>query len=303
MLNTRWCRRQGVNACLDADRRRDTFARSRYLPPRASAVTPPLLAVRNLEVVYSDVILVLRGVSLEVPPHAVVALLGANGAGKTTLLRAITGLLGIQRGRCTKGRVEVDGVEVTTATAPEIVRCGLAQVMEGRRLFAELTVEENLRVGGFTQPAAVARARHDQIYGMFPRLAERRTAIAGYLSGGEQQMVAIGRALMSAPRLLLLDEPSLGLAPKVVDQVREIIATIHASGTSVLLVEQNATMALSVAQYGYVMEHGKIVRDGPSAELAEDQDVREFYLGGGAGSTHRSYRDVKTYRRKKRWSA
>lgn len=266
-------------------------------------MTPPLLAVRNLEVVYSDVILVLRGVSLEVPPNTVVALLGANGAGKTTLLRAITGLLGIQRGRCTKGRVEVGGVDVTAATSPEIVRRGVAQVMEGRRLFAELTVEENLRVGGFTRPGAEAREQQDRIYAMFPKLAERRRAIAGYLSGGEQQMVAIGRALMSRPGILLLDEPSLGLAPKVVAQVREIIASVHAAGTGVLLVEQNATMALSVAQYGYVMEHGKIVRDGPSAELAEDQDVREFYLGGGAGAEHRSYRDVKTYRRKKRWSA
>ncbi len=262
----------------------------------------PLLAVRNLEVVYSDVILVLRGVSLQVPAQGVVALLGANGAGKTTLLRAITGLLGIQRGRCTKGRIEVDGVDRTLATAPEVVRDGVAQVMEGRRLFAELSVEENLRVGGFTRSRIDARERQERIYTMFPRLAERRHATAGYLSGGEQQMVAIGRALMSAPRLLILDEPSLGLAPKVVDQVREIIATIHAGGTSVLLVEQNAAMALSVAQYVYIMEHGKIVRDGPSAELAEDQDVREFYLGGSAGE-RRSYRDVKTYRRKKRWSA
>jgi branched-chain amino acid transport system ATP-binding protein len=258
--------------------------------PQASAT--PLLAVRNLEVVYSDVILVLRGVSLEVSAGSIVALLGANGAGKTTLLRAITGLLTIQRGRCTKGRVDVDGTEVTRATAPDIVRRGIA-----------LTVEENLRVGGFTRSPGDTRPTLARIYELFPRLAERRKATAGYLSGGEQQMVAIGRALMSAPRLLILDEPSLGLAPKVVDQVREIITTIHASGTSVLLVEQNATMALSVAHYGSVMEHGKVVRDGPSAELSEDQDVREFYLGGAAGAERRSYRDVKTYRRKKRWSA
>jgi branched-chain amino acid transport system ATP-binding protein len=274
-------------------------------PPASAtpASAPPLLAVRNLEVVYSDVILVLRGVSLEVGVGSIVALLGANGAGKTTLLRAVTGLLSIQRGRCTKGRVEVEGAEVTRSTAPEIVRRGIAQVMEGRRLFAELSVEENLRVGGFTRPATESRDGLARIYELFPRLAERRKATAGYLSGGEQQMVAIGRALMSAPRLLLLDEPSLGLAPKVVEQVREIIATIHASGTSVLLVEQNATMALSVAHYGYVMEHGKVVRDGPAAELSEDQDVREFYLGGAVGVERRSYRDVKTYRRKKRWSA
>ncbi len=275
------------------------------VPPASasSSSANPLLAVRNLEVVYSDVILVLRGVSVEVRPGSIVALLGANGAGKTTLLRAITGLLAIQRGRCTKGRVEVDGTEVTRSTAPDIVRLGIAQVMEGRRLFAELTVEENLRVGGFTRPPGDTKSSLSRIYTLFPRLAERRKAVAGYLSGGEQQMVAIGRALMSAPRLLLLDEPSLGLAPKVVDQVREIIVAIHASGTSVLLVEQNATMALSVAHYGYVMEHGKVVRDGPSGELAEDQDVQEFYLGGAVGAERRSYRDVKTYRRKKRWSA
>jgi branched-chain amino acid transport system ATP-binding protein len=174
--------------------------------------------------------------------------------------------------------------------------------MEGRRLFAELTVDENLRVGGFTRTRGTAKDSIDRIYTLFPRLAGRRRAISGYLSGGEQQMVAIGRALMSAPRLLLLDEPSLGLAPRIVGQVREIIETVHEGGTSVLLVEQNAAMALAVAQYGYVMENGKIVRDGPSSELAADQDVREFYLGG-AGDHRRSFRDVKTYRRKKRWSA
>jgi branched-chain amino acid transport system ATP-binding protein len=261
-----------------------------------------LLAVRNLEVVYSDVILVLRGMSLTVPAQGIVALLGANGAGKTTLLRAVTGLLPIHRGRITKGRVELDGVSVGALPAPEIVRRGIAQVMEGRRLFAELTVEENLRVGGFTRRAADAHASLERIFTLFPRLAERRRAIAGYLSGGEQQMVAIGRALMTAPRLLLLDEPSLGLAPKIVEQVRDIILAVHAEGTSVLLVEQNAAMALSVAHYGYVVENGKIVRDGPSAALSDDQDVKEFYLGGGGGQ-RRSFRDVKTYRRKKRWSA
>lgn len=262
-----------------------------------------MLSVRNLEVVYSDVILVLRGVSLGVPANRIVALLGANGAGKTTLLRAITGLLPIHRGRVTKGKVEFEGLGITLRPAPDIVKRGLAQVMEGRRLFAELTVEENLRVGGFTKPAAGLAAALERTYEMFPRLAERRRATAGYLSGGEQQMVAIGRALMSAPKILLLDEPSLGLAPKIVGQVREIIETVHASGTSVLLVEQNATMALGVAHYGYVLEHGKIVRDGPADELSQDQDVREFYLGGGVGAERRSFRDVKTYRRKKRWSA
>jgi branched-chain amino acid transport system ATP-binding protein len=273
------------------------------LPPAPESVAP-LLSVRNLEVVYSDVILVLRGVSLSVPARGIVALLGANGAGKTTLLRAITGLLPLHRGRATKGQVDVEGVPILGTAAPAIVRRGVAQVMEGRRLFTELTVEENLRVGGFTRASAPARESLERVYAMFPRLAERRTAISGYLSGGEQQMVAIGRALMSAPRLLLLDEPSLGLAPKIVEQVRGIIEQVYAQGTSVLLVEQNAAMALSVAQYGYVMEHGKIVRDGPSAELSADQDVRDFYLGGAVtGEYRRSFHDVKTYRRKKRWSA
>ncbi|MHB1329132.1 MAG: ABC transporter ATP-binding protein [Gemmatimonadales bacterium] len=260
------------------------------------------LAVRNLEVVYSDVILVLRGVSLEVPPRTIVALLGANGAGKTTLLRAVTGLLPIHRGRITKGDVGFGGTSLSGQTAPDIVRHGVAQVMEGRRLFAELTVEENLRVGGFTRGRAAMRHALDRIYTLFPRLAERRRSVSGYLSGGEQQMVAIGRALMSAPRLLILDEPSLGLAPKIVDQVRQIVRTVHDAGTSVLLVEQNAAMALSVAHYGYVMENGKIVRDGSAETLRDDADVREFYLGGG-GEGRRSFRDVKTYRRRKRWSA
>ncbi len=269
-----------------------------------SGSPPPLLAVRNLEVVYSDVILVLRGVSLSVPAHGIVALLGANGAGKTTLLRAITGLLPIHRGRITKGRVSVDGMPVNDETAPDIVKHGVAQVMEARRLFAELTVEENLRVGGFTRASAPAREALERMYTMFPKLAERRQAISGYLSGGEQQMVAIARALMSSPRLLLLDEPSLGLAPRIVEQVREIIQDVYEKGTSVLLVEQNAAMALSVAQYGYVLEHGKVVRDGPTAELRDDQDVRDSYLGGHVGGgERRSFRDVKTYRRKKRWSA
>lgn len=270
---------------------------------QAPATATPLLAIGNLEVVYADVIQVLRGVSLHVHTRSIVALLGANGAGKTTLMRAVTGLLPLHRGRITKGRVEVDGTPITGFTAASIVRLGVAQVMEARRLFVELSVEENLKVGGFTRAPAAARESLERIYTMFPLLAERRHATSGYLSGGEQQMVAIGRALMSAPRLLLLDEPSLGLAPKVVDQVKRIIETVHAAGTSVLLVEQNAVMALSVAQYGYVMEHGKIVRDGPSAELSEDSDVREFYLGGAQGGDRRSFHEVKTYRRKKRWSA
>ena len=273
----------------------------------ASGSTPPPLAthlaVRNLEVVYSDVILALRGVSLEVPTGGIVALLGANGAGKTTLLRAITGLLPVHRGVITKGSVSLDGVEIHTKDAAEIVRLGLAQVMEGRRPFVELSVADNLRAGGFTcGSGAELSAAFDRVYALFPRLAERRQQIAGYLSGGEQQMLAIGRALMSSPRLLILDEPSLGLAPRVVAQIREIIAAINSGGTSVLLVEQNATMALTVARYGYVIENGKCVRDGPSEVLANDVDVREFYLGIGH-TGERSFRDIRTYRRKKRWSA
>ena len=265
------------------------------------ASAAPLLTVQNLEVVYSDVILVLRGVSISVPQGAIVALLGANGSGKTTILRAISGLLPIHRGRITKGKVEFSGAPIHQQPAPAIVRRGLAQVMEGRRVFAELTVDENLRAGGFTCPnAATRQAALDRAYALFPKLAERRRQLAGYLSGGEQQMVAIGRALMSSPRLLVLDEPSLGLAPAIVEQVRDLIVTIRESGTSVLLVEQNATMALSIASFGYVLEHGKIVRDGPSEDLVRDKDVQEFYLGGG---NERSYRDVRTYRRKKHWSA
>jgi branched-chain amino acid transport system ATP-binding protein len=263
----------------------------------------PLLEVRNLEVVYSDVILVLRGISLVVPRGGVVALLGANGAGKTTLLRAVSGLLDVHRGEITKGSVVLDGAEVHGATAPAIVRRGVAQVMEGRRIFEELSVEDNLTAGAFTVgDAATRRERREAMFARFPVLARRRRATAGYLSGGEQQMCAIARALMSAPRLLLLDEPSLGLAPLVVRQIGDIVRQVHADGTSVLLVEQNAELALSLASYAYVLENGKIVKEGTAGDLREDQDVREFYLGAGDAG-RRSYRDVKTYRRRKRWSA
>lgn len=272
-------------------------------PPRASD-SQPLLSVRNLEVVYSDVILVLRGVSLDVGRDRIVALLGANGAGKTSVLRAISGLLPLHRGRITKGQVALDGISIAGASAPSIVQHGLAQVMEGRRIFTDLTVEENLRAGGFAcRDRAALNAGLERAYELFPQITERRKQLAGYLSGGEQQMVAIARALMSSPRLLLLDEPSLGLAPKVVAQIRDLIVRINADGTAVLLVEQNATMALSIAHSGYVLEHGKVVRDGPAAVLAADKDVQEFYLGGGTGEGRRNYRDVKTYRRRKRWSA
>jgi branched-chain amino acid transport system ATP-binding protein len=255
-----------------------------------------MLQVQNLEVVYDDVMLVLRGVSVTVPPGGIVALLGANGAGKTTLLRAITGLLGVHDGEVTKGSVTLDGDPVHHLRPAALVRRGVCQVMEGRRIFAELTVEENLRVGAHTSPRDITR-RLDDALSLFPVLAERRRHTAGYLSGGEQQMLAMGRALMAQPRYLLLDEPSLGLAPRLVEQVRGLIVEINKRGTGVLLVEQNATMALSIAAHGYVMETGKVVLDKPAAQLLADEDIREFYLGLG----RESFRDVKHYKRRKRW--
>jgi len=264
-----------------------------------------MLAVHGLEVVYDDVVLVLRGVSLEVPTGAIVALLGANGAGKTTLLRAITGLLDVHRGRITKGEVLLDGDRIHGRDAPAIVRRGVAQVMEGRRVFAEMTVDENLRAGGFTRNRMQNREAYDRVMDLFPKLAERRDSTAGYLSGGEQQMVAMGRAMMASPKLLLLDEPSLGLAPRIVEQIRDIIVTLNEQGTTVLLVEQNANMALSIATHGTVLETGKVVKEGPAADLLGDEDIQEFYLGisGGDGAQRRSFRDVKSYRRRKRWGA
>ncbi|MEV4009329.1 ABC transporter ATP-binding protein [Nonomuraea angiospora] len=251
-----------------------------------------MLEVRNLEVVYDDVMLVLRGVSLSVPPGAIVALLGANGAGKTTLLRAVSGLLGVHDGEITKGSVTLEGEPIHHLRPAQIVRRGVSQVMEGRRILAELTVEENLKVGGHT----AAESHLDRVYGLFPLLRERRRSVSGYLSGGEQQMLAVGRALMAGPKYLLLDEPSLGLAPSLVAQVRDLIVEINRQGTTVLLVEQNATMALSIASHGYVMETGKVVMDKPSGELLADEDIKEFYLGAV-----RSFREVKHYKRRKRW--
>jgi branched-chain amino acid transport system ATP-binding protein len=260
-----------------------------------------MLSVSNLEVVYDDVVLVLRGLSLEVPSGAIIAVLGANGAGKTTLLRAVSGLLMPHRGKITKGTVSLDGMDITDADPSQIVRRGMAQVLEGRRVFAEITVDENLRAGAYTRRSrAEVRESYDRVLDLFPILAERRRSIAGYLSGGEQQMLAIGRALMASPRLLLLDEPSLGLAPKLVEQVRDIVVQINQQGTSVLLVEQNAVMALAIASAGYVLENGKVVKDGPAGVLLADADIREFYLGS---SERRSLADVKSYRRRKRWSA
>lgn len=257
-----------------------------------------MLAVRNLEVVYEDVMLSLRGASIQVPVGSIVALLGANGAGKTTLLRAVTGLLDIHRGKITKGHVSLDDVPLSSK-ASEIVRAGISQVMEGRRILVEFTVEENLKIGAHTRPGSTIAENMERIYSRFPVLATRRTDRAGYLSGGEQQMLAIGRALMSEPKYLLLDEPSLGLAPRVVDQIRDLIVEINNDGVGVLLIEQNAAMALSVADHGYVMENGRTVMDAPAAQLREDETIQEFYLGIGAGEG--SLRDVKHYAKKKRW--
>jgi branched-chain amino acid transport system ATP-binding protein len=260
-----------------------------------------VLSVSNLEVVYDDVILVLRGVSLDVPEGRIVALLGANGAGKTTLLRAITGLLDVHEGEITKGSITLNGTPIHHLPPSRIVRKGVAQVLEGRRIFAEFTVEENLRVGAHTSGRGTLDGDLDRVYGLFPVLKDRRKRTAGYLSGGEQQMLAMGRALMSSPRYLLLDEPSLGLAPKLVQQIRDLIVEINAQGTTVLLVEQNANMALAIAEHGYILETGKVVMDKPSAELLEDADVREFYLGLREEGATTSFRDVKHYKRRKRW--
>ncbi len=261
-----------------------------------------MLAVENLEVVYNDVVLVLRGISIEVPDGKIVALLGANGAGKTTTLRAISGLLDIHEGDVTRGEIHFNGVDITEEDPSKRVRRGISQVMEGRRVFAELTVEDNLRAGAYVnRNASKVKASHDRVMTMFPRLAERKTATAGYLSGGEQQMLVIGRALMQDPKLLILDEPSLGLAPLLVQEVRDVIVDINSQGVSVLLIEQNANMALSIADHGYVMETGKMVMDGDPARLLKDEDVKEFYLGLQATGEQKSFRDVKHYKRRKRW--
>lgn len=257
-----------------------------------------MLKVSNLEVVYHSVMLVLKGVSLEIPEGQIVALLGPNGAGKTTILRAITGLLDLHDGNVTKGDITWSGVDLVDQSASDIVRLGVSQVMEGRRILGDLTVEENLRAGAYVSGAS--QELIESFYERFPILGERRSQHAGYLSGGEQQMLAIARALMSRPKLLLLDEPSLGLAPLIVKDVADLIREVHDDGMTILLVEQNARMALELADYGYVLETGKVVLDGTAEELRADQDIQDFYLGVGEGSD-KSYRDVKLYRRRKRW--
>ena len=263
-----------------------------------------MLKLNNIEVVYSEVILVLRGVSLEVPDGEIISLLGANGAGKSTTLKAISGMLHAQLGEVTRGNVEFDGQRIDRLSAEEIVRLGVVQVHEGRPLFEHLTVEENLRTGALFRSAsnAVVRRDIDEVYHFFPRLKDFRNHTSGYLSGGEQQMVVIGRALMAKPRLMLLDEPSLGLAPLLVQNIFDIIKRINKeSGVSILLVEQNANVALKTASYAYVMENGRVVMDGEAKQLADNADIKEFYLGLTAVGERKSYRDVKHYKRRKRW--
>lgn len=262
----------------------------------------PILEVDAIEVVYGGAIQVLRGVTMRVPTGTVVAILGANGAGKTTALRAISGLLLYQNGRITSGSVRFDGQDTADVDTASLVRGGMAQVMEGRRIFSELTVDDNLKVGAYTRnDRAGVKESYDRVLSLFPRLAERHKQTAGYLSGGEQQMLAIGRALMANPRLLLLDEPSLGLAPLIVEQIRDIVVEINKQGTSVLIVEQNAKMALSISDYAYVFETGRIAKEGPGKDLLEDPDIQALYLGGE--SDHTSFRDLKSYRRKREYRA
>ena len=262
-----------------------------------------LLSVNNVEVVYDDIVLVLRGLSLEVPKGAIVALLGANGAGKSTTLKAISGLLKSEDGLITRGDVVFDGVSIASAEPDAIVRRGVFQVMEGRRIVADMSVLENLRVGAFTRTDGAAAVKRDieRVYQYFPRLKER-TGLAGYLSGGEQQMLAIGRALMARPRLILMDEPSMGLSPLLVKEVFSIIGKLNQElGVTILLVEQNAHLALRLASYGYIMEQGKVVLDGTSRALLANEDVKEFYLGGGGTEHRKSFKNLKSFKRRKRW--
>ena len=262
-----------------------------------------LLSVNNIEVIYDHVILVLKGVSLEVPQGGIVALLGANGAGKSTTLKAVSNLLGAERGDVTKGSITFRGEDVHSLTPNELVRRGVIQVMEGRHCFEHLTVEENLLTGAYTRGDGRKAIADDLelVYQYFPRLKERRTSQAGYTSGGEQQMVAVGRALMAKPEVILLDEPSMGLAPQLVEEIFEIVKRLNTDeGVTFLLAEQNTTMALRYATYGYILENGRVVMDGDASSLAENEDVKEFYLGV-SGESRKSFRNVKAYRRRKRW--
>jgi branched-chain amino acid transport system ATP-binding protein len=264
-----------------------------------------VLNVNNIEVVYDHVILVLKGVSLNVPKGGIVALLGANGAGKTTTLKAISNLLHAERGEVTKGSIKFKGERVDRLSPNELVRRGCIQVLEGRHCFGHLTIEENLLTGAFTRRDGNAAIRRDieAIYEYFPRLKQRRSSMAGYTSGGEQQMCAIGRAMMSRPSMILLDEPSMGLAPQIVEEIFEIVRKLNTTeGVSFLLAEQNTNMALKYATYGYILETGRVVMDGPAQMLRENEDVKEFYLGVSEGD-RKSFRAVKSYKRRKRWLA
>ncbi len=267
------------------------------------AVVENLLEVNNIEVIYNHVILVLKGVSLNVPKGGITALLGGNGAGKTTTLKAISGLLASERGEVTKGSIKYRGEDIARTDPAETVKRGVVQVMEGRHCFEHLTIEENLMTGAYTRTegkAAIA-ADLEMVYEYFPRLRERRKSQAGYTSGGEQQMCAVGRALMSRPETILLDEPSMGLAPQLVEQIFDIVKTINEKeGVTFLLAEQNTNVALRFAHYGYILESGRVVMDGPAKDLRENQDVKEFYLGM-SDEGRKSFRDVRSYRRRKRW--
>ncbi len=262
-----------------------------------------MLSLNNVEVIYNDVILVLKGLSLKVEQGQIAALLGTNGAGKSTTLKAISGLLHPEDGEVTDGNVEFEGAQIDKLPAEDIVRRGIFQVMEGRRVFEHLTPQENLLAGAYTaRDKGGTDEALDRVYGYFPRLKERGNSMAGFLSGGEQQMLAIGRAMMAQPKLMLLDEPSLGLAPLLVQEIFEIIQRINRDeGTTILLVEQNASRALEIAHYGYIMEGGRVVLEGTPAELQDNADVKEFYLGLTQVGQRKSYRDVKHYRRRKRW--
>ncbi len=263
------------------------------------------LSVNNIEVIYDHVILVLKGVSLEVPKGKIVALLGANGAGKSTTLKAVSNLLRTERGDVTKGSIEFDGKRTDKLTTNDLVRMGVCQVMEGRHCFSHLTVEENLLTGAYTRKLSRAeiKAELERVYAYFPRLKTRRTSQSGYTSGGEQQMTAVGRALMAKPSMILLDEPSMGLAPQIVAEIFEIVKDLNTKeGVSFLLAEQNTNVALKYADYGYILESGRVVMNGDAKELASNEDVKEFYLGVSSGE-RKSFRDVKSYRRRKRWLA
>jgi len=275
------------------------------MTPQPHAAPAASLTVNNIEVIYDHVILVLKGVSLTVPEGGIVALLGANGAGKTTTLKAISNLLRAERGDVTKGTIEFRGARVEKLTPNDLVRMGVCQVMEGRHCFQHLTVEENLLTGAFTRKGSRGdiAAALDKVYRYFPRLRERRGSLAGYTSGGEQQMTAIGRALMAQPQMILLDEPSMGLAPQIVEEIFEIVRDLNAKErVSFLLAEQNTMVALRYANYGYILENGRVVMDGAAADLSSNEDVKEFYLGLSTAG-RKSFRDVKHYRRRKRWLA